>query len=152
MAERISMMESAVTPDRRLFLVLGEGSDRGDFLPDFDQDRLCYANRGVMYVVSAAQWHTAVVVLEAWDGEPPVDPDAELTEVTEMELIQGGAQLVAVMGPAVSPVLRVGPPGRYAVRVDVRGRAELLRRLEDLSDRPYGAERFTARFWPASTA
>jgi len=150
MARCLDAVEGAVTPDRRIILIVGKGCDRGDFVPDFSQRRLCYAARDVMYLMSAAQWHDAGVVLEAWDGPPPIDPDAEFSEETELELSQGGAFVSALTAPAVTPVLAIGPPGRYAVRVDVRGRAELLRRLADVTDRPHGVEQFWVRFWTAA--
>ncbi|MFF5203138.1 hypothetical protein ACFY3B_26405 [Micromonospora parva] len=53
--------------------------------------------------------------------------------------------------PLASPILALGPPGRYHARVDVTGRAE-LRRVEARPDHPIpimGVERFRVRFWAA---
>jgi hypothetical protein len=149
MARLLGSVAGLVSPERRLFLVIGEGCDAGDYVPDFGQDRLCYADGGAMYVVSATQWHDAAVALEAWDGHPPADPSAERSETTEMELPRGAVRGWALLAPAVTPVLRVGPAGRYAVRVDVSGRSEVLRRVQDPNDRPAGIERFAVRLWPA---
>ena len=87
--QRLHRIECLVTPERRLILVLGEGADQASYLPDFREDRSCYADRDVMYLVSVSDYHEAAVALEAWDGPPDPMPDAELAEVAHMEL-RGG--------------------------------------------------------------
>jgi hypothetical protein len=76
-------------------------------------------------------------------------PDAELAEVVHMEL-RGGVFVCALFAPALTPVMPVGRPGKYAVEVSVAGRSTLVRRVEaGAVDRPSGVERFRVAFWPS---
>lgn len=134
-----------------MIMVFGVGAE-DTFVPEFEAGRFCYGGPDLLYLVSASPWlHEARVVLEAWDAQPPPDAEAELTETTEVSLRQGRLY-VSMMGEfPVSPELPVGPGGRYRVRVDVHGRAELRRRDSD-PDRPdilHCIEQFFVRFWPA---
>ncbi|SCF24620.1 hypothetical protein GA0074695_4740 [Micromonospora viridifaciens] len=154
MAELLGTVEGVVKPDRRLVPVLGAGWNGSSFLPEFTSSRVCYADRDFIYLTSISQWHRATVILEAWDSEPPADPEAEVTDTAQLDLSRGQVYVSSSLLEArVSPLLTVGPPGRYVVRVDVRGRSELRRRLEsmdwteDLTD----VEQFWVGFWPVST-
>lgn len=144
----LAEVECLVSPERRLILVCGDAPQDTGFVPDFGTGRLCYPDRDVLYLVSVSDYHDASVTLQTWDAEPPPDPAAEHSEAVEVELSRGGAFVSALLSPRVSPVLRVGPPGRYHVRVDVTGREAVRLRLVDLDDRPSGVERFVVAFWP----
>jgi hypothetical protein len=151
-ARLLGTAEGRVAPDHRLVPVLGVGGD-GSFLPEFTSSRVCYADRDIIYMTSISQRHVATVLLEAWDSQPPADPEAEVTDTAELELSQGRVYVSsALLEARVSPVLTIGPPGRYAVRVQVQGRSELRRRLEsrDWTESLNDVERFRVQFWPAS--
>ncbi|MEV0897207.1 hypothetical protein [Actinoplanes sp. NPDC049802] len=128
MSNRLDVVTGEVRPERRLILVLG-GSGGGTLAPDFSRRRLCYAGPDELYLISSNERsHPAIVSLEAWDGEPSSSPDADATDVTEMELRDGTAVLTFLGERVCSPVLTVGPPGRYGVRVEVTdGDPERLR-------------------------
>ncbi|MGC5020296.1 hypothetical protein [Micromonospora sp. DT47] len=137
----------------RLLFILGTDYT-SDFVPEFTSDRFCYADRDIIYLTSISQVHEATVILEAWDGEPPTGPDAESAETTELELTSGRVYVCAMLEVRVSPVLTVGPPGRYAMRAEVAGRAELRERLayQDMTESLNDIEHFRVRFWPVSSA
>ena len=150
MTQLLGSVRGQVAPERRLIEVLGTGgADR--FIPDLTEDHVCYADDDWLYLMSVSGWgHEAVVTLQAWDGEPTAEPDAEVTESTRMRLTEGRVYVSRNGEAAVSPVLDAGPPGEFAVRVDVAGRAA-LQEADDDPDRPdwiYGMEQFTVHFWP----
>jgi hypothetical protein len=143
-------VEGLVTPERRMIMVLG-GIGDWDFLPDFREDRLCYVGTDVLYLMSASQWnHDAVVVLEAWTGEPPMDAEAEAVEDTVISLTGGRVYLTRMGVPLGGDDLPLDGAGRYRVRVAASGRAELLRRHAEVGPPPWvsGVERFRVSFWP----
>lgn len=150
MMEARERVRGQVIPERRMIHVLGTGTGER-FVPDFREDRLCYAEAEWLFLMSVSGWgHEAVVTLESWDAEPPTDPAAEATETTRMRLGEGRVYVSRNGEAAVSPVLTAGRPGPFGVRVDVYGRAELTAADED-PDRPdwiIGVERFVVRFWP----
>jgi hypothetical protein len=167
MAQRLSAVSGSVFPDHRQFLVLASGAPgevagralaagagRTNFVPSFTSGQVLYADGGVMYVVSEAE--RVSVQLEAWDARPPVDPEADVSEQAEVELMTGGAQAFALLAPAATPLLRVGPPGRYAVRVDVYrpGGSDDPTYEEAWGDEVWededGSETVVLRFWPVS--
>ncbi|SDZ42615.1 hypothetical protein SAMN05421684_4892 [Asanoa ishikariensis] len=138
-----------MTPERRMIMVLG-GIGDWDFLPDFREDRLCYAGKDVLYLMSESQWsHDAVVVLESWTGEPPPDTDAEAVEETTISFTDGRAYLTMMGVPIEGDVLPLPGPGTYRVRVAASGRAELVRRHAEVSPPLWltGVERFRVSFW-----
>jgi hypothetical protein len=148
-SQRLAVVEGLVTPERRMIMVLGGDGD-WDFLPDFRADRLCYAGKDVLFLMSASQWsHDAVVVLESWTGEPPTDDGAEAAEETGIELTGGRAYLTMMGVPLGGDVLPLAGPGHYRVRVSTSGQAELLRRHAEVSPPPWvtGVERFRVCFW-----
>ncbi|MEV4535232.1 hypothetical protein AB0J82_15515 [Asanoa sp. NPDC049518] len=149
-SRRVAVVEGLVTPERRMIMVLGGVGD-WDFLPDFGDDRLCYSGMDVLYLMSVSQWsHDAAVALEAWTGEPPVDPDAEVAETTTMRLTGGRLYLTMMGVPTAADELPLDGAGSYHVRVTASGRAELLRLQAEVSPPPWlsGVERFRVSVWP----
>jgi hypothetical protein len=161
MALRLNMVVGSVYPDHHQFLVLassaaGEAADGTDtkgtgsapFVPAFTSGRVLYANGGTMYIVSEAD--RVDVQLETWDARPPADPEADVSEQAEVALPTGAAQGFALLGPAATPLLRVGPAGRYTVRVDVyrTGGTDDPTDTEAWDDEE-GPETVVVRFWPA---
>lgn len=148
MAQRLGTVEAEVVPDHSLILVLGSGFD--DFgKPDFRQNRICYASPDLLYLVSASNsHHYATVTLEAWDGVPPSTPDDdwERSEEAELPLREGAVYVSAMAERAVSPILDLGPPGLYRVRVEVSGQAALT--AAGLPTDPPRLEHFRVRLWP----
>jgi len=151
MAHLVDAVRALVIPDHTMILLLGPNCD--DFAePDFTADRICYAYADLLYLCSATtSLHRAEVTIEAWDAEPPTtEPGWEVTEDTQLPLTSGEIFVSAMAERPISPVLRIGQPGTYHVRVDVTGRAAIRRsnRDPDRSTTPEGIERFRVRLWP----
>jgi hypothetical protein len=145
-------VRALAVPDHGLILVLGVGFD--DFpAVDFTAGRVAETGPDIVYLCSSsAMLHEALVILEGWDGPAP-NPTGEAYVETEAGFSVGEVYVSAPFAErALSPVLPIGPAGRYWVRVDVAGRAALreLATDPDRPDRPSGVERFRVRFWPVT--
>jgi hypothetical protein len=98
---------------------------------------------------SAGSDHYAAVRVEAWDSSPP-PADQEWPENWSAEpisLSSGSVKLVAVTAASSGRLVRVGPAGRYALGVAVRGRAAAA--IPDPAHPiRHGVEHWLLRFWP----
>ena len=150
MARLLDKVEARLSPANGVVILLGTGF-RETFLPDFHQRRLSYPGPDIVYVTSAnGSAHEDDVTVEAWDGPPPPDGDADLSETTELHLSEGQVYVSRQMRSAASPVLSAGPAGRFGMRVDVFGRTALAAHYAATSDQdgPGLAERVRVRLWP----
>lgn len=150
MPELVTALDTTVMVDHGTFDLLDDGGPQQSPMDFTDRTRWLAAGRNAITVRSAAAWeHVAVLRLEVWDGPPPerhgwadrrdaaVRFDCGLLEVNP--LVDAGEDEEAVEVA----------PGRYAVRVYLTGRDELLavqhRPDADLD----GTERFLVQLWPA---
>ncbi|MEU5965211.1 hypothetical protein ABZ777_28720 [Micromonospora parva] len=154
MTEPLASVEALLAPAHRVIIVAGAAADFLD-LPG-RASALCYAGDDVLYLMSGSgSYHRARIVLESWASAPPdgrTDVDAQ-QQVT-LALSDGTVHVSGMLEFPASPILTLGPPGRYHARVDVTGRAE-LRRVEARPDHPIpitDVERFRVRFWAARPA
>jgi hypothetical protein len=149
-ARLLDKVEAQLAPANGLIILLGTGF-RGTFLPDFHQRRLSYPGPDIVYLMSAnGSAHEDHVTLEAWDGPPPPDDDADLSETTELHLSEGQLYVSRQMRSAASPILSAGPAGRFRMRANVFGRTALAARYAANSDQdgPGLTERVRVRLWP----
>ncbi|MFI7425411.1 hypothetical protein ACIBPB_00340 [Micromonospora sp. NPDC049836] len=148
----LDSVEALLPPDHGIIIVAGAAAD---FLADPFSGRvpLCTAGDDILYLMSASgSYHCARVVLEAWAAAPPDDRrDADAQQQVTLALSDGTVHVSGMLEFRASPVLTLGPPGRYHAQVSVTGRAE-LRRIEAQPGHPIpimDAERFLVRFWAA---
>lgn len=144
-------VEALLPPDRRIIIVAGAAAEFLD-LP-FSARALCYSGDDILYLMSVSgSYHWARLVLEAWAAAPPDnDQDADAQQQVTLTLSDGTVHVSGMLEFPASPILTVGPPGRYNAHVSVTGRTE-LRRIEAQPDRPIpimDVERFRVRFWAA---
>jgi hypothetical protein len=153
MAHLLGSVEAQLMPDHGFVIVLGTGF-RQTFLPNFTQGRLCYPGDDMLYLMSGTGFaHEDHVVLQAWDAPPPLDPHSEASETAEMLLTEGRLYVSRLMESAASPVLAVGPGGRYDLRVDVTGRSALIDYYTHYQPRqPPACEHLHVRLWPAPSS
>ena len=136
MATMTGSVRATAVPDHGLILVLGVGFD--DFpTVDFTTERVAEVGPDIVYLRSLSPTpRAATVVLEAWGG-PASDPAGVAHREAEATFSVGEVYVSAPFAErALSPVLPIGPAGRYRVQVDVTA--------------PGGTERFRVRFWPAT--
>lgn len=144
-------VRALATPDHALILLLGTGFDEFPD-PDFSRRRLIETGTDIVYVRSVStSFHEAEVTVQAWDADPGLDDaaDWEARDEDEMDFTGGGVYVSILAERALTPVLPIGPAGRYHVRAEAVGRERLLD-LDASPDRPdrlVGIERFRLRFW-----
>ncbi|MCC9738477.1 hypothetical protein [Streptomyces sp. MNU89] len=99
-------------------------------------------------VYSAGHTHTAVLIVEVWDGEPPADKGARWEARDEAEIFSVTGQLsVEVIAGCAKDTVELGAPDTlWRVRLCSTGRAEVARLAQ--VGVPHGVERYTAGFWP----
>lgn len=119
-----------------------------------------------MWIGSLQDDVEVTVLLEEWDGEPPVGNGPWEEEVLQ-ELYLRGAVAVSTASsePVVHGVQLRGGVSRYNVRVRARHRAEIARLYDQLLDRVrntfdeefqaalrelQGVEHYLVQFWPSS--
>ena len=142
MPRRLTRLETEVLVFRRMILLL---DDEGDDDVS-EEDWLSVAPNCVMAISAGATDHYAIVIVEVWDGRPPMLDGWESDRAGVVRLDSGYLQIQ----PTDTHVLRIGPPGRYEVRAYSNGRdriAALTPRagIEELR----GLESFLFQFWPA---
>jgi hypothetical protein len=110
---------------------------------------------GVAALLSDGNDHYPSVRLESWPREPrqtqsPWDVEEGFDE--SITLPSGVVRLWAVTGGPSNNTFEVGPPGRYRLRINVRGYAAAIADGEIEPDETFahGAERWLLRFWPAA--
>jgi len=99
-------------------------------------------------VYSAGHTHTAVLVAEVWDGEPPPEEEGRWEAQGEAELFSmtGSLSVEVIAGRAKDTVELGVRDTLWRVRVCSTGRSEVAR-LAAVGV-PHGVERYAARFWP----
>ncbi|MFD5557799.1 hypothetical protein ACFWIA_28660 [Streptomyces sp. NPDC127068] len=117
-----------------------EGRGSGALLTEFP---------GRLDVESAGHTHVAAMLVEVWDAEPVAQPVADWDDRGDAEIVLASGEL-AVWGVTAGPLeetLRLSDgPGRWAVRLYVRGRAEVARLAQE--GVPVGVERYLVQVWP----
>ncbi|PJE97221.1 hypothetical protein CUT44_13695 [Streptomyces carminius] len=100
---------------------------------------------------SAGHTHTAVLVAEVWDDQPPPDTneDGEWEAWGEAEIFSPTGRLsLEVIAGSARQILELGARGRrWKVQVFSAGRSQTAR-LATVGV-PRRIERYTVRFWPA---
>jgi hypothetical protein len=132
-------------------------SDDGDlpvpFPDDFAGGVFLNAFPGRLDIYSAGHTHTASVIVEVWDGEPPVQDSSLWDEQAEADFESTSGE-VAVwsmgLGRADDVVTLADSGGSWRVRVNCVGRSEAaaLSEQEGIGE---GVERYLVQFWPAKT-
>lgn len=150
MTRLLGSVDAIVRPHRAMIVIAGPAAG---FVPIARPSHglVVQAATDLLYLFSGSDRpHEAEVVLQAWDGPPPADARAELTQRTTVELTDGTVHVSRMLEGPASATLTVGRPGLHDVSVLVTGRAELHRRDDD-PDRPddLRAERFVVRLSPA---
>jgi hypothetical protein len=152
MTEPLRSVEALLPPEHGFIIVAGAAAD---FLDDpySGELPLCSAGDDILYLMSVpVSFHCARVVLESWAAAPPdAGQDVDAQEQVTLALSDGTVHVSGMLEFQASPILTLGPPGRYHAQVSVSGRAE-LRRIEAQTGHPtpiMDAERFRVRFWPA---
>ncbi|WP_203826631.1 hypothetical protein [Actinoplanes palleronii] len=100
----------------------------------------------VVAISAGATDHYARVIVEVWDAAPPPAAGWESGKAARVRLDSGYLEIQ----PTDTHVLRIGPPGRYELRVYTAGRS----RIAELTPRAgidelRGVESFLFQFWPA---
>jgi hypothetical protein len=120
--------------------------DLGSRLKEADVWFVATANMAIIKS-SAADWHVVDVVLELWDGRPPVDQDDWIRDITtQMYCSSGSVRLVQTLGRPSRRALNLGAPAKtWAVRCSL-GPGKGERYVED--GPPSGLETYRLQFWP----
>ncbi|GGR73027.1 hypothetical protein GCM10010169_16280 [Micromonospora fulviviridis] len=148
----LDSVEALLPPEHGIIIVAGAAAD---FLDDLfaGEVPLCSAGDDILYLMSASDsYHCARVVLESWAATPPDDrQDADAQQQVTLALSEGTVHVSGMLEFQASPILTLGPPGRYHAQVSITGRSQLCR-IAAQPDHPIpimDAERFRVRFWAA---
>lgn len=124
-----------------------------DWLP---KDNLT-VRQGIVYMVSPGHTFSALVTMQSWSEEPPMQPEGLWETTADLDLVCRSGIVTAVNGTRdhrTAPLLLSDGPMVYHVRVNSRGH-ERMRELEGgggipeegEEDRP--GEEYLFQFWPA---
>jgi hypothetical protein len=154
-------------PEKGTFRIHGLGADpSGMQAPPMPEGTLVSVGYDQMWIGSLQDDVEVTVLLEEWDGEPPMGNGPWEEEVHE-ELYLRGAVAVSTAGsePVVHGVQLRGGVSRYHVRIRARHRAEIARLYDQLLDRVrntfdeefqaalrelQGVEHYLVQFWPST--
>ncbi|MGC5022249.1 hypothetical protein [Micromonospora sp. DT47] len=142
MPRRLTRLETEVLVFRRMIVLL---DDEGDYDVS-GEDWLSVSPNCVVATSAGATDHYASVIVEIWDGPPPVLDGWESGKAGRVRLDSGYLEIQ----PTDTHVLRVGPPGRYEVRAYSAGRSRIAASTPRSGvDELRGVESFLFQFWPA---
>ncbi|WP_459247586.1 hypothetical protein [Streptomyces youssoufiensis] len=98
-------------------------------------------------VESAGHTHEALLTVEVWSGEPPIDTSEEWEERSEATITSPTGQLAVwvVAGPQEESIALGHAQATWRIRMYSVGREEVAR-LTDV-EVPQGVERYLAHFW-----
>lgn len=103
---------------------------------------------GRLDILSAGHTHTANLVAEVWDAEPPIDFDA-MWDIREDGRIISRTGRLAVCVTTTKQLDRIAlgrPETTWKVRIYCSGRDEVFRRAQ--VEVPEGIENYLMQFWP----
>ncbi|MEI5100885.1 hypothetical protein RB200_23085 [Streptomyces sp. PmtG] len=107
---------------------------------------------GRVDVSSAGHIHTAAVIVQVWDGLPPIE-DHSVWDARDEAGFDSMSGDVAVWTPTLGrtddEVIELGRKGTWRVRVHCAGRAEVAA-LRESDESIVGVERFLVQFFPGS--
>jgi len=150
----LGSVKALLPPEHGFIIVAGAGADFLDS-PFSAEVPLCSASDDILYLWSASDsFHYARVVLESWAAATPDQrQDVDDQQQVTLTFSDGTVHVSGMLEFQASPILTLGPPGRYHAEVSVTGREE-LRRIEAQPGHSIpimDAERFRVRFWPADS-
>lgn len=137
----VTRLETEILVTQGMIVLL---DDAGDYALS-EKDWLSVTPNCVVAISAGSTDHYAQVSVEIWDAEPPLAGGWESGKAARVQLDSGYLEIQ----PTDTHVLRIGPPGRYELRVYSAGRA----RIAELTPRAgidelRGVESFLFQFWP----